>query len=446
MRTGELHSEHAGHWAGIVAVLSLALGVRLAAVLWLSDTYPYSDYFYYHQAGLLSAEDWGLWLDSERILRLAKLSWWPPGYPMFLGMVYEVFGPDHRAAVFAHVILGTLTCGLVYAIARRALDARLALIAAALIALDPHYVFVTNLVASENLFVTWLVLGLWLSMRPWSRPRHAAWAGAALALATLTRAVALVLPVVVLLWKRSGVAEPHRWRTYMAAMLVAFGLLVLPWSVRNWVVLGEPALVSHGGGLNFYFGHNEHEPVFREVSQTPMAGLRTPGEIDRRGWQLGMRHALRDPIGLLGRSAYKLRALFASPGYALQANNAVRRPEGWQYDPVIAALAEEARDRQRGRARLLRSVFSKLAALHTRILWLGALGALFLWRRFTPGMRLIAWVGVYWVGAHIVFWAQPRFRYALEVPMAILASFALITLFAALRERWRRRTAGATSS
>jgi asparagine N-glycosylation enzyme membrane subunit Stt3 len=59
---------------------------------------------------------------------------------------------------------------------------------------------------------------------------------------------------------------------------------------------------------------------------------------------------------------------------------------------------------------------------------------------------LIAWVGVYWVGAHIVFWAQPRFRYALEVPMAILASFALITLFAALRERWRRRTAGATSS
>lgn len=438
MGTGELHGQRAGHWAALAAVLLLAFGVRLAAVLWLSDTYPYSDFYYYHQAGRLSAEDWGLWFDSERILRLAKLSWWPPGYPVFLGALYEAFGPNHRVAAFAHVVLGTLTCYFVFAIARRASDARIATISAVLVALNPHYVFVTNLVASENLFVVWFALGLWLSLRPWSRPRHAVWAGAAFGLAALTRAVALPLPLIVIAWKRRIAAEPQRWRAHATAMLAAFALVVLPWSVRNWVVLGDPAIVSYGGGLNFYFGHNEQEPVFRDVSQTPMAGLPRPGDIDRRGWRLGLRHALRDPFGEFGRSAYKLRELFASPGYALQANNAVRRPEGWQYDPAIAALAEEARERQRARARLLRGVFSDFAAAHTRFLWTFALAALLSWRRFTPEMRLLAWVGVYWIAAHVLFWAQPRFRYALEIPLAILASFVLINVGSAVRARWRQ--------
>ncbi len=436
MRTGELHNGRAGQWVGLGSVLLLGFGVRLAAVLWLSDTHPYSDYYYYHQAGRLSAEDWSLWLDSERILKLAKLNWWPPGYPVFLGLLYEVFGPNHRVAAFVHVLLGTLVCGLVYAIARRASGARIAFVAALLIALNPHYVFMTNLVASENLFAVWFALGLWLAMRPWKHKRQAVWTGIVMALASLTRAVAVLLPALVLLWKRRmAEMESRAWRGDAAALLLAFGLVILPWSVRNWVVVGEPALLSHGGGLNFYYGHNAQDPVFRDVSQTPMAGLRKPGAIDRRGWQLGMRHVVEDPIGEFGRSAFKIRELFSSPGYALQANNAVRRPEGWRYDPAIAALATEARERQRARARYLRGVFGSLATWHTRLLWLGSLAALVLWRRFTPGLRLIVWVASYWVVVHVVFWAQPRFRYPLEMLMAILTSFALIALVTAVRSR-----------
>ncbi len=461
LRAGESHGERAGHepttvqeWATVGSVLVLAFAARLAVVLWLSDTHPYSDYYYYHQAGRLSAEDWGLWFDAERILQLAKLSWWPPGYPVFLGVLYEIFGANHRVAAFAHVVLGTIVCGLVYLIARGACRRRVALGAALWIALDPHYLFTTNLVASENLFVVWFALGLWLAMRPWTRARDPVAVGVALALASLTRAVALLLPVVVLLWKRRQANRPAQVdasmdrvgasRGHAFALVAAFALVILPWSVRNWSVVGEPALVSYGGGLNFYFGHNEQDPVFRDVSQTPMAGLRTPGAIDRRGWQLGLRHVLRDPAGELGRTLFKLRELFDSPRYALQANNAVRRPEGWRYDPAIAALAEEARERQRVRARYLRGILGQWADAHTWLTVLGALAALFLWRRFTNELRFIAWVAVYWVVVHMVFWAQPRFRYPLEIPMAILAFFALGTLMSALRSRWRARSAPRT--
>src|SRR5678815_5741837 len=146
-------------WAVVIA----ACAVRLAAVLWLSDTVPFSDFLYYHEAGVLQAQDWRFFFQPESVTRHLEFNWWPPGYPMFLGAVYEFFGPDFRAAVFVQVLLGTATVALVLAIGTRALGRRGGLAAAWLVALDPTYVFATNLLASENLFVVWLAAGLYVT-------------------------------------------------------------------------------------------------------------------------------------------------------------------------------------------------------------------------------------------------------------------------------------------
>jgi len=447
------------HGIGLAAILGLAFALRLAAVLWLRDTTPYSDYFYYHEAGRLTAHDWGLWLDAARVQRLAKLSWWPPGYPMFLGAVYVVCGPNPRAAAFAQVGLGTLACLLVYLIGRRAADARLGLLAAFLNAIDPTYIVTTNLTASENLFVVWFGLGLWLALGPWRGARAPLAAGAVLAAATLVRAVGLLVPGVIALWKRPATgagAVPQRtvatapaaaqaggppsgfspaWWRQSALLLGSFLLCLAPWSVRNAVVVGSPALVAHGGGLNFYYGQNDSTPGYRDVSRTPMASLGTAGEIDRRGWALGLQHLAHHPVGFFTRGAGKVAALFGSAGYAMQANNAVRLPEGWEEDPERAQQAEAIRARQRLRAHLLRGILTQAADVHSWLLLVGAVTACLFWRRLPDGLRLMAWIALAWVGAHVVFWAQPRFRYPLEIPLALLASFALLGAFSALRAR-----------
>ena len=451
------------HGIWLAAIVGLAFSLRLAAVLWLRDTTPYSDYFYYHEAGRLTAQDWGFWFDAASVRRLAKLSWWPPGYPMFLGAVYEIFGPNPRAAALVQVGLGTLTCFLVYAIGRRAADARLGLLAAFLIAVDPTYIVTTNLTASENLFVVWFGLGLLLALRPWRGARGPLLAGAALAAATLVRAVGLVLPGVIGLWKqpesevragrrtraerraragrRSTPAEstsrrlsPAWWRQG-ALFLGGFLLCLAPWSMRNAVVVGSPALVAHGGGLNFYYGQNDSTPGYREVSRTPMAGLGTAGEIDRRGWELGLQHLVHHPLGFFARGAQKVAALFGSAGYAMQANNAVRLPEGWEEDPERAQQAEAIRSRQRVRAHVLRGVLTQAADAHSWLLLVGGVAACLFWQRLPAGLRLMAWIALAWVGAHVLFWAQPRFRYPLEIPLALLASFALLGAFSGLRAR-----------
>src|SRR5262249_55475589 len=132
-------------------LLGVAGAVRLFAVAWLWDTAPYSDYFYYHEAGRLQSLDWAFFFHRSTVSSYAKLNWWPPGYPVFLGILYSIAGPNPRVAALGQVVLGVVTCGLVAAAGARAAGRRVGLTAGWLLALDPTYVFTTNLVASENL-------------------------------------------------------------------------------------------------------------------------------------------------------------------------------------------------------------------------------------------------------------------------------------------------------
>lgn len=427
-------------WGGLAIVMGVALLLRLFAVLWLRDTVPYSDYFYYHDAGRMTALDWGLWFDAERIQQFAKLSWWPPGYPMFLGMVYEIFGANHRAVVFLQVLLGTATTGFVYLIGWRVAAARgapfarrVAFVAALLVAINPTYIFVTNLLASENLFVFYLSLGLYLALRGGTRRRDYVFVGIALVLATYARAIGILVPFVIV--GAMFRSQPNRrvWRQAALWILGTYFALLLPWTVRNAVVVGSPALISHGGGINFYYGHNPDSIGYRPVAETPMRGMSDPAAVDARGRKLAMQYILQEPGGAFVRGFSKIGRLFAPPRYAMQANNAIALPANWEGDPVLEQQVEEARARQRPKSRLLRGPLTVAASINSYFLLLGFLAALFLWKRLTPEMHWMVLLSLFWVGLHVVFWAQPRFRYPLELFMAVSTASVIATLLASSR-------------
>ena len=402
----------------LVWVLLIAFTLRLAVAIVWHDTVPYSDYFYYHEAGRLQAADAQFFFRAENVARFAKLAWWPPGYPWFLGAVYAIAGPSARAAVAVQVVLGTLVCGLVYAIGARAASRRTGLLAALLVAVNPTYVFATNLLASENLAVGWMALGLWWAGRGTAPARSAVLAGIAFAAAALVRAVCAGLALVAALWMlRSS-------RARAAQLTLAFLLVLAPWTVRNAIVAGSPALVCFGGGLNFYFGHNAASPGYRDLAETPFTGMRDPAAVDRLGWRLGLQHVGRDPLGIVTRSGSKLVALFAPSIDLLHALSAVRPPDGAPPGAGARIRTDRARDA------FIRGPATWLSALHTYILLAGALAAVAAWRTLPPELRLHAFVAGFWILVHVVFWAQPRFRYPMEIPMALLCAHATT--------RWRQ--------
>jgi Flp pilus assembly protein TadD len=445
----------------LAGVLALAFALRLAAVLWLSDTVPFSDGAYYHLAAQKMAADWKFPFERSQVEYYGKLGWWPPLYPAFLSLLYRLLGTHPRVVSYAQVVLGTLVVALVERIGRRAAGARVGLVAALLVAVDPTYVFLTNILASENLYVVWLAVGLLFAGRLLhdgelegkSRTpggdsrgsiggtrRDAVLAGVAFALGALTRAIGLLVPVIVALASRTA-ASRRQWLMRSAWLVGASAIVIAPWTLRNTFVASSPALVCFGGGLNFYYGNNEVAIGYRDLAATPMAHLPTQAAIDRAGYELGLAYVARKPFTFFTHGAHKVIALFGSAGYAPHANSAILLPDGWQTDPVKGQQAAELRARQRAKNRWLDGPITQFANLHTALLVIGALLACLRWRRLPRALRLMVWICAYWILAHVVFWAQPRFRYPMEVPMALLTAFSLTGLVRGLTGRPRAMAA-----
>jgi hypothetical protein len=413
----------------LLAIVGLAIAVRVAAILWLSDTVPFSDGAYYELAARKLLANWRFFFDREQVEYYGKLGWWPPLYPAFISLVYRVAGVNHRIIPWAQVLLGALVCGFVQRIGRRAGGPMVGNVAASLVALDPTYVFATNLFASENLYAAWFAGGLWLAGKPWAQRRFPIGAGIAFGLGALTRAIGIGVPLVVALARWRAFPSRRSWARASAWLVVSSILTIAPWTLRNMLVTGSPALVCFGGGLNFYFGHNEVQLGYRDLETTPMSHLATQAAIDREGYRLGLQCLAGNPFGFLTRGVRKLGALFGPPGYAPHDNSAILLPEGWENDPEKSRVANELRARQRAKNYWLDGLFTQLATAHSYLLLLGAIVAVARARRhLPPELQACAWLVVYWIGAHVMFWAQPRFRYPAEIPLALLAAFA-VTLF-----------------
>jgi hypothetical protein len=302
------------------------------------------------------------------------------------------------------------------------------------VALDPTYVFATNLLASENLFVVWLAAGLYATggsfatehaaralttEAPKRTLRQAAMAGLAFALATLTRATGVLLAPVAALWLgRRG--QRRAALVCCATFLVA----MLPWTLRNARLTGTAAFVCFGAGFNFAIGHAGAPAGHPEAIDALLAAHDSAPELDRKGWAMGLAALRAQPFGFFERGVAKIGQLFAPPVWALHSNSAILLPDA-RSDPTLAPLAAAKRAQQAVKDRWLHGPWLVLATLHAYVLLVAALVACsFGWRQVPADLRLAAAIAACWVVVSVLFWAQPRFRYPMDVPMALLAGWA----------------------
>ncbi len=224
----------------------------------------------------------------------------PPGYPVLLAALYSLFGIDPVAGRVLQVILGVAVVALTAAVARRLFDARVALLAASLAALNPFLTFISGYLLTENLYLVLVLAALCVAPDPrrfMERPARAMGSAALLALATLARPTGLPLLEWVLVAALLLAAVPWRVRAVRLTAAVAVAvLLVLPWYARNASVMGGWVLTTHGG-ITFYQGNNpkvartdswrggvaplEVLPRYNEMAAMPEVPR------DRMAWRLG---------------------------------------------------------------------------------------------------------------------------------------------------------------
>lgn len=184
----------------------------------------------------------------------------PPLYPYFLGVLQIIFGHDLWLVRLVQIVLGSLSCGLIF-LAGRNLISRAAGIAAGLIlACYAPAIFFDGLVEKSVLDLLLLSILLVLISRVDQKPSPALWfaSGAVVALLGLSRENALVLAAVVPVWIalqfRSGsLAARLRWGALFIAGLF---LILLPVGLRNFTVGGEFKLTTSQFGPNLFIGNN----------------------------------------------------------------------------------------------------------------------------------------------------------------------------------------------
>src|SRR4051812_30477470 len=250
--------------AGLSAVFLLALAVRslyaldLATVMY-SRVQPGTRMAWrYDEAatGILRGEGilWPRHPDPARTGLLAR----PPGYPLYLAIVYRALGRTFFAAQLVQNLLTSAGCVLLAMAAARLVRWRVGIVGGVIAALSPHLAFSSNFLLPDALSAIPLLCALVVLARAHPGPRARWWmsaaAGALVGAGVWLRPNVMLLPPFLAVLLVVAARDRRRALGHAAALLVAAFLLVVPITLRNHAVFGEWVPVSINGGLTLWQG------------------------------------------------------------------------------------------------------------------------------------------------------------------------------------------------
>jgi len=286
--------------------------------------------------------------DGYTSLHGLPTAYYPPGYPFFLGglrAALDVVGAGaHHVLVtgLVQALLGGVGAGAVVLIGCRLVartqprrDLRPGVLAGAVVTLWPNLVLHTAVVLSETVFLAGFYVALaalcaWLDLGDDGSVRRRRALGAVVvvgtAWATLVRpqSVVLLVPAAALAWWLGGV--PLRRAARGVGLVVAgLALAVLPWTMRNVVVMDAPVPMSTNTGDNLCMGFNDDaNGAFIQTPECFTDGRYVDGpevEVERDAELRGraLRWIASNPGALPRLSLQKLRATFVHDADAVAA-------------------------------------------------------------------------------------------------------------------------------
>ncbi len=360
-------------------------------------------------------------------------SFYPPGYPTFVaGVAWVVWHtpiPDGDGAIvrtvgFVQVLLGLAGILLLYEIARRLLSERIALVAAAMMALYPGLITLTATLQLETVFIT-LSLATFLAVLPLATAPGALSRRRLLLAGALIGAVSLVRPTVALLIVAFAVARlvarrPWRETAAALALLVAATIaIVVPWTIRNAVALHAFVPLSTGIGPALCMARNPQATGYLDsrilvAECSPPPGHRLPAADDvaanRFATSEAIHWVLHHPVG-------EARMWFWRTFYAYRHDTTgvddfgARMSTRWH--DVVVALSDSA-------------AFVVLA--------FAAVGGVTLAITRRRGAVFLAASTVLFAAVPLMLFGDPRYRVPAEPLFMILAAIALCAAVDGIRQ------------
>ncbi len=254
-------------------------------------------------------------------------------YTLFLAGVYGVFGPHALVVRIIQALVCSLMPWQVYLLVKRiwpmadgrwpqsVADSRwpmaeaVALVAAAITASYAYFVFYSATLMTEGFYLVTVVWALSLTLdlaKAPSAPRWASW-GLAVSLASLLRQVFMPLAALLFLY----ILWQARRRVKISHVVLAGGiaaLLILPWTVRNYLAFDRFLLLNSQAGQVFWnANHPDMGADFDSIAMFPipaeLEGL-NEAELDSALLRLGLQNVAADPGRFVRLSLSRLAAFF----------------------------------------------------------------------------------------------------------------------------------------
>ncbi len=402
-----------------LALFAVALVIRLVFVL-LIDPHPN-----------VSGGDTLWFMNTGRDLVTGSLTFLPtpgPVYLIFAGEMNTLFGGE-RGLTIIRVLnagMGAALCVFIYMLGKRYLNERAGLLAAVVLVVSPAFIIEAGNAMTESVFLFLLfgALSLYATRvrvgvgQATTSTRMMSAVGVLLGLATLTRAVAMLFPLILIVHLVYG--ERRRAVRLVAVLVVAYVLTVSTWTIFCLARWGEFVVAARGLAANIYLGTTQWcGPECTDAN----AGIKPGDNNDTQYVQNTVATITGDPLGYL-------RTRFTN------LSGALLQPHGTVYYPGESIKALVAQWWSTGHTpgdlpRLFASdaFWPKLALyiFHYAALFFGFIGMLIGLRRFWERVILYGAI-LYFLGIHTVIMANPRYLLPIEPALWLFAAYAIVQI------------------
>ena len=168
-----------------------------------------------------------------------------------------MFGHTYFPIIVFNLLLSGVIIGVSMHLARTWFNSRIAMITGILLAFWPSQIQFTTVLASELIFTALVLvaMAIWLNEQIDLQLRTVL-VGSVLAAAAYVRPTALLIPLLLLLFR--WIYKRKIFKTLKATLIifVLMAVLIAPWSVRNTRVFGEFVTISTNAGANLWMGNN----------------------------------------------------------------------------------------------------------------------------------------------------------------------------------------------
>ena len=245
----------------ILLVGALIRGLYLAEMVHAPDfAYPGVDPAYHdYWARSLATGNWSHYAPFSNPHIETTPYFRPPGYPYFLALIYLLTSCNLVAVRIVQMAIGLLSVFLAYKLGRRWFGSAAGLIAAGL--MSAYWVFIYyegELLEPVLLIPLGLALVYQLSLLAeritWQRSLAA---GVLMGLFALCRPNIMLFAAVVLIWIWWIAKNRRLALSACIALLLGAALMIVPTTIRNYVVAHDFVPISCNMGINLFIGNNE---------------------------------------------------------------------------------------------------------------------------------------------------------------------------------------------